>query len=368
MLEHRYPSIIYKAIHKGMGLPFAMRRIIGFKLSDAAAMARVDLWKKVKHPNVIRLKEVFTTKDFNDHSLVFVHHFHPLSETLLHKHFSGGSGYLPEQLLWSYLIQLTGALRSIHNGGLACRVIEPSKILVSGRGNLLISSTGVFDVMQYESAQVTPQAISHFQQEDLLMLGKLILALACKTMAAVAREVISMSVAQVQQNYSEDLFNVIRYLLHPAPPQRLKSLNDLMPYIGARFYTEIDNQNRLLSAMEGELGKELQNGRLMRLMTKLEFVVDRPEQANDARWSDTGDRFLLKLLRSYIFHQVSEETGKAWTDLPHVVQTLNKLDAGVDEKCLLVTPDEKNVMIVTYANLKLCLSRAFEDLQSTIVE
>ena len=38
---------------------------------------------------------------------------------------------IPEPLIWSYVIQLTGALRLVHSSGLACRVLDPSKILVS---------------------------------------------------------------------------------------------------------------------------------------------------------------------------------------------------------------------------------------------
>lgn len=51
----------------------------------------------------------------------------------------------------------------------------------------------------------------------------------------------------------------------------------------------------------------------------------------DATWSETGDRYMLKLFRDYVFHQVSED-GRPWLDMAHVVQCLNKLDAGASEK------------------------------------
>lgn len=51
----------------------------------------------------------------------------------------------------------------------------------------------------------------------------------------------------------------------------------------------------------------------------------------DATWSETGDRYMLKLFRDYVFHQVSED-GRPWLDMAHVVQCLNKLDAGAPEK------------------------------------
>ena len=39
---------------------------------------------------------------------------------------------MPEALIWGYVIQLSGVLRQIHAAGLACRVLDPTKILVTG--------------------------------------------------------------------------------------------------------------------------------------------------------------------------------------------------------------------------------------------
>lgn len=44
----------------------------------------------------------------------------------------------------------------------------------------------------------------------------------------------------------------------------------------------------------------------------------------DPAWSETGDRYLLKLFRDYLFHQVDEE-GNPVLDLGHVVESLNKV-------------------------------------------
>lgn len=51
----------------------------------------------------------------------------------------------------------------------------------------------------------------------------------------------------------------------------------------------------------------------------------------DGAWAETGDRYMLKLFRDYVFHQVTED-GRPWIDMAHIVQCLNKLDAGVPEK------------------------------------
>jgi len=121
-----------------------------------------------------------------------------------------------------------------------------------------------------------------------------------------------------------------------------------MPMIGARFYTQLDAAQNHSDNVENELSKEMENGRLFRLLVKLGSINERPEYIYlqyysflscsvlfisvfrfnlDPAWSETGDRYMLKLFRDYLFHQVTEE-GRPWLDMSHVVQTLNKLDSG----------------------------------------
>jgi PAB-dependent poly(A)-specific ribonuclease subunit 3 len=44
----------------------------------------------------------------------------------------------------------------------------------------------------------------------------------------------------------------------------------------------------------------------------------------DAEWAETGDRYLIKLFRDYVFHQV-DETGAPLIEMSHVIQCLNKV-------------------------------------------
>jgi PAB-dependent poly(A)-specific ribonuclease subunit 3 len=43
-----------------------------------------------------------------------------------------------------------------------------------------------------------------------------------------------------------------------------------------------------------------------------------------SNWSETGDRYLLKLFRDYVFHQVYED-GNPYIDFAHVIDCLNKV-------------------------------------------
>lgn len=104
-----------------------------------------------------------------------------------------------------------------------------------------------------------------------------------------------------------------------------------MPMIGARFYTQLDAAQLRSDVLENELAKELENGRLFKLLVKLATINERPELNMEPTWAETGDRYMLKLFRDYVFHQVTAD-GRPWLDMAHVVACLNKLDSGSQDK------------------------------------
>lgn len=77
-------------------------------------------------------------------------------------------------------------------------------------------------------------------------------------------------------------------------------------------------------SLETNLGRELENGRITKLLSKLGFINERPEFDQDPRWSETGDRYMIKLFRDYMFHQVNE-MGVPVTDMSHIITCLNKV-------------------------------------------
>ena len=74
-----------------------------------------------------------------------VYEYHPNAETLFEAHikakapqFQNGrlqaqSNRIQERTLWSYIIQITSAIKAVHDAGLAVRVVDPTKVLVSGK-------------------------------------------------------------------------------------------------------------------------------------------------------------------------------------------------------------------------------------------
>ncbi len=81
--------------------------------------------------------------------------------------------------------------------------------------------------------------------------------------------------------------------------------------------------------LEHELSKEVQNGRFARLLCKIGFITERPESgagaAQSERWSETGDRYLIKLFRDFVFHQQHSD-GSPVVDFGHVANALAKVN------------------------------------------
>ncbi|KAM9333220.1 PAN2-PAN3 deadenylation complex subunit PAN3 isoform 3-T3 [Pholidichthys leucotaenia] len=271
-----YITSCYKAVNSKDDLPYCLRRIHGFRLVNTKCMMLVDMWKKIQHSNSVTLREVFTTKAFGDHSLVFAYDFHAGAETMFSRHFNDPAadsyftkrkwgphepppprqhaGLLPESLIWAYIVQLSSALRTIHTAGLACRAMDPSKILITGKTRLRVNCVGVVDVLTFDNSQTNHLALMpQYQQADLVSLGKVVLALACNSLAGIQRENLQKAMELVSINYSSDLKNLILYLL--TEQSRLRSVNDIMPMIGARFYTQLDASQMRNDVIEEDLAK-----------------------------------------------------------------------------------------------------------------
>lgn len=107
----------------------------------------------------------------------------------------------------------------------------------------------------------------------------------------------------------------------------------------------------------------------------------------DPNWSETGDRYMLKLFRDHLFHQVLP-SGAPWINLAHIVHSLNKvpevclfvclclsdslfvclsvccskLDVRSNEPVCLSSSDEQSLLVVSYSDISNCLGTAFHEL------
>ncbi len=91
-----YVTSVYKATNMKTGAHVCLRRIHGYRLVNTKCMNIVEQWKKLSHSNLVSLRQVFTTKSFGDHSMVFVYDLYPAAETLMSKHFNNPSQTVSE--------------------------------------------------------------------------------------------------------------------------------------------------------------------------------------------------------------------------------------------------------------------------------
>ncbi|KAF2843481.1 PAB-dependent poly(A)-specific ribonuclease subunit PAN3 [Patellaria atrata CBS 101060] len=392
-----YPSWVYKAVSSKDGFTYALRRLEGFRLTNDKAIKAIQPWKRINNGSICTIHDCFTTREFGDSSLILITDYHPLSKTLQETHlnqqghrFHGGrqryhdqSNLIPEQTIWGYVVQIASVLKVIHGTNLAARVLIPSKMIVTSKGRIRLTGCGIQDVTMYD----TSRPVSDLQQEDLVNLGRLILSLVAPNHNTTTNP--QKALDTLNRTYSERLREAVTWLLNPAPPPStptsptggaalgIKDIDTFLQGIAAQIVTVLDNTFHAEDTLMSSLSRELENGRLVRLLTKLGFINERPEyestggphhppghpnhHSTNNQWSETGDRYYLKLFRDYVFHQVDSE-GRPVVDLAHVLSCLNKLDAGSDERISLVSRDEQNVMVVSYRELKRGIEGAFLEL------
>lgn len=103
----------------------------------------------------------------------------------------------------------------------------------------------------------------------------------------------------------------------------------------------------------------------------------------DPSWSETGDRYILKLVRNFVFHQ-TDDRGVPVLDMGHIVESLNKvctrpveprhnhadpllvtpqLDVGDPEEVLLSSPDAQTLLMASYDDMRRCLNSTYDELR-----
>ncbi|KAK4222342.1 PAB-dependent poly(A)-specific ribonuclease subunit PAN3 [Podospora fimiseda] len=355
-----YPSWLYKAYNARVAHYFALRRLEGFGLSSQLPLQKMNEWRKIRHPHIVSLHEAFTTRNFNDNSLVFVYDYYPCSKTLQEHYFPAGrykSVVVSEDVLWSYISQITAALKMIHSHNLAARCIELSKIIVDN-SRIRLAACGILDVTRFG---LDNKPMQQLQQEDLFKFGSVMFALASggtiplPNDAAKARDLLNPKL-------SEKLKDTIVWLI--SPPRSLsepKTLEEFASTIALQLCDYIQTAG-LDNDEKGRILKmEVENGRIARLTMKLNAVLERGDLGLVKDWSEVGERYHLKLFRDYVFHRVDAD-GNPDLSIGHMISCLNKLDAGTEEHIQLITRDSETLIITTYREVRALLNRAFNEL------
>lgn len=345
-----HENTLYKVFSNTDGNVYLLRRIHNVKIQDTTQISRTfQSWKSVQCSNVVKLVDLFQTTKFNDSSLCAIYDYYPLSSSLYEAHFVNFPlTPITQEYLWSYLVQLVNALNAVHSKGLAINILDWHKVIVTGSpGRIKITGCGPFDVLNFNANRT--RDIYAEQQQNFVDLGLLLKDLSSKMSSIKSQAIDDLAV--------EDKFKtVIKYLLDEQNKE--KTIKDLSHLFYDKMLASIDSTLSMTDYTEGVLSRELENGRLFRLICKLNFIYGRMESRIDIDWSESGGKFPIVLFYDFVFHQV-DSSGKNIIDLTHVLRSLNKLDAGVSEKIVLATPDEMNCIIISYQELRDLIDSTF---------
>jgi PAB-dependent poly(A)-specific ribonuclease subunit 3 len=421
-LQQNLRSVVMKGVSAVDGKAYALRRIDprssavppSSQLLAAAQDGVVAKWSQIpSHPGLAPPREAFISNEGfgGTQAFYFAHDYFPGAITLEEAHLqptvtaqgdtsSHAMFSLDEETLWSYVCQLTCALRVVHSAGLFVgeASLHPSKILLTGpfappygggkyknkhsssypgqkqqhlevsSARICISSLGVQEVISGEALTGGAQTrdVSVSQRNDLAALGNLIIELACESIgggvSSGGHQQQPASLDYLAAHYSRELAHVVAGLLACRDNMGFAGWKQLANALGERLLDELDTRSARCDALMSDLGAEVDNGRLLRLMMKLCAVTERPQLGGDHQWAETGDRYLVKLFRDFCFHQ-DDENGKPLLDWGVPLEALNKVDAGVGERVMMLNREETAMLVVSYADIRKCLESSYMELE-----
>jgi len=327
-------SAVIKAVSADSGCAVALRRLDGGALELSAGLVSgagevLQRWAPLRgHPLLCAPLAAFAADDGSGEgqgALYVAFEYAPGAVTLAAAHLHPDAPPCAEEQLWAYTVQLACALRAIHGCGLACRPagLAPTKLLLTTGARLRLSSPGLPDIL---ALQQGGRPLGELQRGDLVTMGHLLLALACGPRSRP-------SLGALQQRASPRLTQLVAGLLDS---NGVPDVGQLAAMLGEASLASLASALAAQEALLGELAREAESGRLLRLVLKLGFVCDGGEV--------TGDGYLLRLFRDFLFEQGGDWAG--------AYEALNKLDAGTPERVLLLSKDEASMLVASYADIK----------------
>ncbi len=204
--------------------------------------------------------------------------------------------------------------------------------------------------------------IADLQRLDFHKFGNFILKVGTNNMSSSSLRVRAQDVfAQNYYKTNTQLRIVVEWLLGHDRPENNEGIDVLIKLVSSNAIDSFDYSLRLNDQLNFSLNKEIENSRIVRLMTKLNCLSDRPEYEHDRTHTTQGKRAVLGLFRDYVFHQVNAQANPV-VDMGHILSCLNKLDAGIEERITLTARDEQSVIVVSYKELKGALEGTWQEL------
>lgn len=329
----------------------------------SSAQQAVESWRQLSHhPGLVCPRAAFVSDEVGSRpALYFVHDHMPGAVTLEQAHMQpqpGPQGLqrapAAEQQLWHYLTQIAMALRAVHTAGCAVGAagLAPSKVLLFSRSTARVKIGSIGVVHTLKGMQGRRDDMSMQQQEDIAAVGSLMVRLAGASGGGPALQAVA-------GHLSPHLVHLLASLQN----SHIRDCHMLCTAVHEHALEMLEGQMMQQDTLTSQLSQELDNGRLLRLLSRLVMVSEGSQPSLEPNWSETGDRYLIKLFKDFVFQQ-SHEAGGPVLDWGHVIEALNKLDLGVNEQIILLSRDEMSMLLVSYADIKQCINSTFKELET----
>jgi PAB-dependent poly(A)-specific ribonuclease subunit 3 len=202
-----------------------------------------------------------------------------------------------EPIIWSAICQMVAIIRCVHGARLALRTLDMRHTLVqvdAVRMRVYLSCLGILDALEFDSRK----SFSQLQAEDMRNFGRWCLSMVTGTNITTSTDSQTLQNCEryCMQNYSRELRHFILTLIRSQNPP---SIIDVSRALSTRLLDELDGTQLALQRTEKALAGEYESGRALRLLLKLGFVNERPENGVNRRWSQSGDCYVLTLFRDY---------------------------------------------------------------------
>jgi len=350
-----YPAATFQVVNRDDGHLYCLRRFDNVKsVNPKIASTIMEQWGGIEHPGIATLHQCFVSQ----RAVFFVHQYIPGTQSFLQV---ANPPTLSEPVIWSAICQMVTVIRRVHGSRLALRTLDLRHTLLQMdalRLRVFLNCMGIIDALEFESRK----SLHELQAEDMRNFGRWILSIVTGTNITISTDPQTLQNCEryCMQNYSRELRHFILTLIRSQNPP---SILDVSRVLSGRLMDELDSTQLSLLRTEKALSGEYESGRALRLLLKLGFVNERPENGGNRRWSQSGDCYVLTLFRDYVFHQ-ADGAGQPIMNLGHVITALNKLDAADEEKIVLSSRDGKSLMVVSYADVARCLDSTYHELCS----
>jgi len=361
------PTTLYFAYHPDDDCCVLLREFSTISEVSSEGGAAADAWKSIEHPSIATVKSVFFSSEIlHENRLYIAVDYKPGAKSILRMcggddSFSSNSLKENESIAVSAVSQILGAINYVHDKGLLLRKsLDPSKVvLYPSSRRFFLSSVGVEDIIGSSGPKLSRE---EEQENDFRSLGRLALIILTSDLKNWDNEEALKTLPTLEGRISLEFFKLLNHLLSPtSKPNDRETLQVAAPLI-------LQEMTRLIivqDALEIQLQRELHNGRIFRVLSKLNFVltysstcVSSTTQGRNLVRSSEND--VLKAFRDFMF-----ALDDNIADLPHVIECLNKLDAGSDERVALVSENQSYIFVVTFSEVKSVLNDVFERITET---